>query len=80
VEPWPVPRDTVGLEFSLPSSDPRRPSAAFPGLTFLQLPVGYRSLEELQAAFPDCIVRGSENRALLTALFPKAPSLVWPVL
>jgi GNAT superfamily N-acetyltransferase len=80
VEAWPVPRDTVGLDFALPSADPRRPSAMLPGLTFLQLLFGHRSLEELEAAFPDCTVRGSENRALLNALFPKEPSLVWPVL
>jgi hypothetical protein len=80
VEAWPVPRDTVGLEFALPSADPRRASAMLPGLTFLQLLFGYRSLEELEAAFPDCAVRGSENRAVVNALFPKEPSLVWPVL
>ena len=31
-------------------------SAAFPGLTFLQLLFGYRTLDELQAAFTDCWV------------------------
>jgi hypothetical protein len=40
---------------------------------------GFRSLEELEAAFPDCIVRTYEARALLSALFPKQLSDVWPV-
>ena len=39
------------------SSDPRRPLAMFPDLTFLQLLFGFRSLEALEAAFPDCVVR-----------------------
>ncbi len=54
-------------------------SAAFPGLTFLQLLFGYRTLDELQVAFTDCWVEGDEIRALLEALFPKQPSAVWPV-
>ena len=52
----------------------------FPDRTFLQLLFGYRSLEELETTFPDCVVRTSEARALLTALFPKLPSDVWPVI
>ncbi len=54
-------------------------AAGFPGLTFLQLLFGYRSVEELQAAFPDCWVAGDEPRALLEALFPKQSSNFWPV-
>ncbi len=54
-------------------------SAAFPGLTFLQLLFGYRSLEELRVAFPDCWAEGDLPRALLGILFPKQPSSVWPV-
>ena len=50
-------------------------AAAFPDLTFLQLLFGYRSFEELQYAFADC----DEAQALLTALFPKQASGVWPV-
>jgi hypothetical protein len=52
----------------------------FPDLTFLQLLFGHRSLDELEAAFPDCVTRGQEPRALLQTLFPKAPSKVWPIL
>jgi len=54
-------------------------AAAFPGLTFLQLLFGYRTLDELQAAFSDCWVEGDEARVLLEVLFPKQPSAVWPV-
>ncbi|HEV8585658.1 MAG TPA: GNAT family N-acetyltransferase [Methylomirabilota bacterium] len=80
VEAWPASRAVAGLDFWLPSSDPRRASAAFPGLTFLHLLLGHRSLAELEAAFPDCQVRGQEARVLLDALFPKQPSKVWPIL
>jgi hypothetical protein len=51
--------------------------AAFPDLTFLQLLFGFRSLEELQHAFPDCSARTDEARALLPVLFPKKNSHVW---
>lgn len=51
--------------------------AAFPDLTFLQILFGYRSLEELQYAFPDCITDTDNARALLPILFPKKVSNVW---
>jgi hypothetical protein len=51
--------------------------AAFPDLTFLQLLFGYRSLEELRHAFPDCSARTDDARALLPILFPKKDSNVW---
>jgi len=54
-------------------------SAGFPGLTFLQLLFGYRSLDELRYAFADCWVDGDTPRVLLEAMFPKQPSHVWPV-
>lgn len=53
--------------------------ASFPDLTFLQLLFGSRSLAELEHAFGDCRVRTEEARALLPILFPKHPSLIWPV-
>jgi hypothetical protein len=52
---------------------------AFPGLTFLQLLFGYRSLAELEYAFADCRVGDEETHVLLDALFPKQPSHVWPI-
>ncbi len=53
--------------------------ALFPGLTFLQLLFGYRSLDELDFAFPDCYPLTNTGRALLPALFPKQTSHVWPL-
>jgi hypothetical protein len=53
--------------------------AGFPELTFLKLLFGYRDVEELLYAFPDCWVGGGEPRALLEALFPKQSSLIEPV-
>ena len=79
IEPWTVDVGVRGVEFGRPSGDPRRPLAMFPDLTFLQLLFGFRALAEIEAAFPDCIVRTGEARALLEALSPKTPSSVWPV-
>jgi hypothetical protein len=53
--------------------------AAFPGLTFTQLLFGYRSFEELQYAFPDCLANNDTALTLLEILFPKQASSVWPV-
>jgi Acetyltransferase (GNAT) domain len=79
-EAWPIARDVVGQEFGQPSSDPRRPMALFPGLSWLQLVLGHRSLDQLQDAFPDCLVRTGEARALLNTLFPRTPSDIWALL
>jgi predicted N-acetyltransferase YhbS len=76
---WTPSIDTAGVEFAVGSGDVRRASAMFPGLTFLQLLFGYRSLDELEHAFADCIVRTVEARSLLNALFPRQPSCVNPV-
>jgi hypothetical protein len=54
-------------------------SAAFPGLTFLQMVFGYRSFEELNYAFADCYWNTTEARRLLEILFPKKLSDVLPV-
>ena len=53
--------------------------AGFPGLTFLQLLFGYRSLAELKYAFADCWTDSDTIHALLDALFPRQPSDVFPV-
>ena len=53
--------------------------AAFPGLTFLQLLFGYRQLDELRYAFPDCLAHTDETQALLNALFPKQASHVMAI-
>jgi len=64
VEPWSPTHEDWG-------------NTAFPGLTFLQVLLGYRSLDELLYAFPDCGVGSDAARALLNALFPKQASDVW---
>ena len=46
---------------------------SFPPLVFLKLLFGYRSLEELRYAYPDCWA-GEQDTLLLNALFPKQPS------
>jgi hypothetical protein len=53
--------------------------AGFPGLTFLQLLFGYRSLDELTHAFADCWWERDETFGLLSALFPKQHSDIHPV-
>ncbi|MBN2550046.1 MAG: GNAT family N-acetyltransferase [Anaerolineales bacterium] len=53
--------------------------AGFPGLTFLQLLFGYRSYEELNYAFADCWWDHELALGLLSALFPKHSSDIWPV-
>jgi hypothetical protein len=45
--------------------------AAFPDLTFTQLLLGYRSLDELKHAFADCWTNNDTTAAVLKALFPK---------
>jgi GNAT superfamily N-acetyltransferase len=51
--------------------------AGFPPLTFTQLLLGYRSLDEMLAIYPD-VWANDEGRALLDALFPKRMSFVLP--
>ena len=53
--------------------------AGFPDLTFLKILFGYRSLAEIRNGFPDSFARNARAAALVDALFPKQPSLVWPV-
>jgi hypothetical protein len=67
----------VGVESWTPLPEAHSGSAAFPGLTFLQLLFGYHSLDELKGAFADCITDSPESHALLAFLFPKKPSNLW---
>jgi len=53
--------------------------AFFPGNIFLQLLFGFRSLEELKAAFPDCSTKGPESALILESLFPRQHSQVVPI-
>jgi hypothetical protein len=52
--------------------------ATFPGLTFYQLLFGYRNVDELTFAFPDCLVN-EELKPVLPVLFPKQPSHINPI-
>src|SRR5262249_50005913 len=67
-----------GQEMGPASSGPGRAHAPFPGLVLRQLLFGFRSLEQLEDAFPDVMVRPGEARPLLEALFPRCPSDLWP--
>lgn len=67
IEPWsPAPLGHSG-------------DAGLPGLTFLQLLFGYRSFDQLEAAFADCWSDDDDASGLLEALFPRQASHVWPV-
>ena len=52
---------------------------AFPDRTFLQLLFGYRSYDELHAAFVECWCDHEDVRVLIDILFPKKLSDVYPV-
>jgi hypothetical protein len=60
-------------------------TAAFPGLSFLQLVFGRRNLDELRHAFPDCFVSEDFSKEpgdyapMLETLFPRQNSNVWPI-
>ncbi len=57
----------------------REPGPSFPNQTFLMLLLGHRSLDELLAFYPDCLVEHDLAYALLNSIFPKCPSLVWEI-
>jgi hypothetical protein len=67
----------AAVEAWKPEPDRNSGDAGFPGLTFLQLVFGYRSLSELKYAFADCWTKGDQSAVLLDMLFPKMPSSVW---
>jgi hypothetical protein len=52
-------------------------NAGFPMLSFLQLLFGYRSLDELRYAFPDCWWSDESTRVIVNALFPKKSSTLY---
>ena len=55
---------------------PRVRDALFPSLTFLQVLFGFRSVADLEHAFPDCVISSEVSRELLDVLFPKHTSMV----
>ncbi len=64
---------------TIPAAELKDTKAGFPGLTFLQLLFGHRSLADLQNAFADCYADADLASPLLEALFPRCPSALWPV-
>jgi hypothetical protein len=69
----------VGIGEWKPTPQGHSGDAGFPGLTFLQLVFGYRSLADLKFAFADCWTSNEQGRVLLEILFPKMASRVWPI-
>ena len=57
----------------------RERDALFPGLTFLQMLFGFRSLDDLEHAHPDLLVSSGTARELLKALFPRRVSRIWGI-
>jgi ribosomal protein S18 acetylase RimI-like enzyme len=60
--------------------DERTPGdAAFPADTLVPVIFGFRSVAEIQRAYPDCELHNDVARALLPMLFPPEPSRIWSV-
>jgi hypothetical protein len=66
----------AGVEAWKPDTEARG-HVSFPGLSFLQLLMGYRSLGELEEFYPDCMILHPERGALVEALFPTGQSNLW---
>jgi hypothetical protein len=64
IDPWMAP---------VPEEDST--TMGCPPLTFVQLLLGYRSIDELTATFPDVWTR-ADRRAMVDTMFPKLPSQV----
>ena len=56
---------------------PKVRDAMYPGLTFLQVLFGFRSVDEIEYAFPDCILTSDQTRQILDVMFPKNASWMW---
>lgn len=67
----------VGIESWRPATY-ENPNAGSPPLIFIQLLLGYRSLQELRDIFPDVWAR-PEATMMLEILFPKQPSILHPL-
>jgi hypothetical protein len=52
-------------------------NAGFPLFSFLQILFGYRSLDELRYAFPDCWWSDESTRIIVNVLFPKKSSTLY---
>lgn len=51
--------------------------ALFPELSFLPLLFGFRALDDVQRAYPDCLAATDDAAVLLPILFPRKASRVW---
>jgi hypothetical protein len=51
----------------------------FPGLTFIQNLMGYRTIEEIYQGYRDCFADTDLGRAIMPILFPKQSSVAWPL-
>jgi hypothetical protein len=78
-------RDGLRLNFEkgrLKEAEAYKPDAAdmgdigVPDRTFLQLLFGYRTIDEIRAAYADCYWETPEAYVLISTLFPKKPSSV----
>lgn len=82
-------RDGLHLAFEkgkLTTIEPWKPTpvghsgeAGFPPHTFLQLLFGYRTLDTLKDTYPDCWTTKDDVHVMLSTLFPRIPSDIWPV-
>ncbi|MEU4160525.1 GNAT family N-acetyltransferase [Actinoplanes sp. NPDC026670] len=68
---------TAGVRSPNPAVDPGTHAAIPPG-ALLQLALGYRTLPEVLAAWPDCVPRDRRTEQFLTAAFPPVEARLWP--
>jgi hypothetical protein len=66
------------IEYWLPESI-WRADVSMPERAFLYLLFGSRSLAEIDASYPDCRIRTDLARVILEILFPRTPSVIWPI-
>ena len=67
------------IEKWMPTTKDDEGDIAFPDRTFLQMLFGFRSYEELKASFVECWYDHEDVRVLMSILFPKKPSDVFPM-
>ncbi|BEL05500.1 hypothetical protein Q0Z83_036910 [Actinoplanes sichuanensis] len=68
---------TAGRRSPNPAVDPGIDAAVPPG-ALLQLALGYRTLPEVLATWPDCVPREHRTEQFLTAAFPPVDARLWP--
>lgn len=69
----------TAIETWMPVSKYEEGDIAFPDRTFLQMLFGYRSYKELSASFVECWCDREDARILMSILFPKKLSDVFPM-